>query len=81
VDLGFVNNRIIFGFDYYQKLTSDMLLDVPLPTSTTTGSVRLNYGKIQNEGVEATVSTHNIKKILIGFQILISPIMRIKFCS
>lgn len=61
VDLGFVNNRIIFGFDYYHKLTSDMLLDVPLPTSTTTGSVRLNYGKIQNEGVEATVSTHNIK--------------------
>lgn len=62
LDLGFVDNRIVLTFDYYNKLTSDMLLDVPLPQSTTTGSVRLNYGKIRNEGVEATLSTHNVKQ-------------------
>ncbi|MDD4776977.1 MAG: TonB-dependent receptor [Fermentimonas sp.] len=61
LDLGVFDNRIILTFDYYNKLTEDMLLDVPLPQSTTTGSVRLNYGKIRNEGIEATLSTHNIK--------------------
>ena len=61
VDLGFVDNRITLMLDYYNKLTSDMLLDVPLPQSTTTGSVRLNYGKIRNEGFEAVLSTHNVK--------------------
>ena len=39
-----------------------MLLDVPLPQSTTTGSVRMNYGKIRNKGFEAVLSTHNIKR-------------------
>jgi len=59
--LGFADNRITLMLDYYNKLTSDMLLDVPLPQSTTTGSVRLNYGKIRNEGFEAVLSTHNVK--------------------
>lgn len=61
VDLGFADNRVTLMLDYYNKLTSDMLLDVPLPQSTTTGSVRLNYGKIRNEGFEAVLSTHNVK--------------------
>ena len=38
-----------------------MLLSVPLPTSTSTGSVRANYGKIENKGVEILLNTHNIK--------------------
>lgn len=62
IDLGFANNRITLMLDYYNKLTSDMLLDVPLPQSTTTGSVRMNYGKIRNKGFEAVLSTHNIKR-------------------
>jgi len=61
VDLGLYDNRISLSADYYYKLTSDMLLDVPLPTSTTTGSVRENYGSIENKGVELMLHTHNIK--------------------
>ncbi len=61
VDIGFLNGRINGSFDYYYKLTEDMLLDVPLPQSTTTGSVRLNYGTIENKGFEVTINTHNIK--------------------
>ncbi len=61
LDVGFINNRIAFSVDYYYKLTSDMLLNVPLPTSTTTGSVRENYGEIENKGVELMLNTHNIK--------------------
>jgi TonB-linked SusC/RagA family outer membrane protein len=60
-DLGLYNNRLMISFDYYHKLTEDMLLDVPLPKSTTTGSVKKNYGSVENKGVEFTINTHNVK--------------------
>ena len=62
VDVGVLNNRISMSFDYYYKKTTDMLLDVPLPTSTTTGSVRKNYGEVENKGVEIVLNTHNVDK-------------------
>ena len=61
VDLGLFRDRIALAVDYYYKLTTDMLLDVPLPQSTTTGSVRKNYGTIENKGFEVTLSTQNVK--------------------
>lgn len=61
LDLGLFKNRISIVIDYYNKLTSDMLLDVPLPLSTTTGSVKKNYGSIENKGFELSLSSHNVK--------------------
>ena len=61
VDLGLFKDRVTFALDYYNKLTEDMLLDVPLPQSTTTGSVKKNYGTVENKGWEFTIGTHNIK--------------------
>ena len=52
VDLGLFKDRVTLAVDYYYKLTTDMLLDVPLPQSTTTGSVKKNYGTIENKGFE-----------------------------
>ena len=60
VEIGFFHDRLNIAVDYYHKITSDMLLNVPLPLSTTTGSVRENYGKVQNAGWEFTVNTRNI---------------------
>jgi TonB-linked SusC/RagA family outer membrane protein len=61
LDLGLFRNRISLALDYYYKLTEDMLLSVPLPQSTTTGSVRKNYGTVENKGFEIQLSTQNIK--------------------
>lgn len=61
VDIGILNERIKLTADVYYKLTTDMLLAVPLPYSTTTGSVQDNYGSVSNKGLELTLSTHNIK--------------------
>jgi TonB-linked SusC/RagA family outer membrane protein len=61
VDLGLFNNRLSLALDYYYKLTEDMLLNVPLPQSTTTGSVKKNYGSMENKGFEVTIGTHNVK--------------------
>ncbi len=61
IDLGLFKDRLTVAVDYYHKLTEDMLLDVPLPQSTTTGSVKKNYGTIENKGWEVTLNAHVIK--------------------
>lgn len=60
VDIAFFNNRIAFTADYYIKNTSDMLLSVPIPTSTGFGVALQNAGSMENRGVELQLSTKNI---------------------
>jgi TonB-linked SusC/RagA family outer membrane protein len=60
VDLAFFNNRVAFTADYYIKKTSDMLLSVPIPTSTGFGVALQNAGSMENRGVELQLSTKNI---------------------
>ncbi len=52
VDLGLFNERIQLTADYYSKRTSDLLLNVSLPTSTGFGSVLQNLGETGNKGIE-----------------------------
>jgi TonB-dependent starch-binding outer membrane protein SusC len=61
VDLSFLKDRIDFTFDWYNKVTSDLLLRATLPTSSGYGSAMKNVGKVQNRGVEFTINTTNIK--------------------
>jgi TonB-linked SusC/RagA family outer membrane protein len=60
MELGLLHDRINLIVDFYHKVTSNMLLNVPLPLSTTAGSVKENYGQVQNEGWEFTLGTRNI---------------------
>ena len=60
LEFGMLHDRINLAFDYYHKLTSNMLLQVPLPLSSTSGSVTENYGKVQNAGFEFTLNTRNV---------------------
>jgi TonB-linked SusC/RagA family outer membrane protein len=60
LEIGLLKGNVNIGVDYYNKLTSDMLLNVPLPLSVTTGSVLRNYGKVENKGWELTINTVNI---------------------
>lgn len=55
-DLGFLDNRIEFGFTGYNKLTTDRLYDKRLPAETGFGSIKSNLGTVQNKGVELTLS-------------------------
>lgn len=61
VDIGLFKNRINLVFDVYQKNTSDMLFNLPLPQSTTTGNAWVNYGSVKNTGIELTLNTVNIQ--------------------
>ncbi|MCX2450005.1 TonB-dependent receptor [Pedobacter sp. PLR] len=51
-DLSLYKSRLRFSLDYYHKLTTDLLLDRPVPTSTGFSAVRDNIGSVSNKGVE-----------------------------
>ena len=62
LDLGLIKNRINVTLDVYQKTTDNMLFNLPVPQSTTTGNAWVNYGSVKNTGIEFTLSTVNIQK-------------------
>jgi TonB-dependent starch-binding outer membrane protein SusC len=60
VDAGLINNRILVTADYYNKQTKDLLLDRPLPGSSGFSSITENIGRIENKGVELSLTTKNL---------------------
>lgn len=58
----FLDNRISLNLNYYEKNTSDLLLNVPLPFTTGFASVSQNIGKMQNRGVDVELNVDVISK-------------------
>ena len=56
LDIGLFNNRVNVFVDYYNKLTSDRLIDRPLPAQTGFEFIRSNFGSLRNRGIEIEVS-------------------------
>ncbi len=54
-DLGVIDNRVRFTFDYYVKNTEDLLASVPLPPSVGFGSILRNIGATKNSGIELSL--------------------------
>ena len=80
LDLGLFNNRLTLGLEWFTKLTTDMLLRVPVPLSTgfddfdnvDDDAPMTNAGSVRNSGVELSVNFRNkIKKFRyeIGFNV------------
>lgn len=60
IDLGLIENRLFFTADYYYKKTSDILLEVPQPTSTGFTTALQNAGSLENKGFELQISSKNV---------------------
>jgi len=60
IDMGFINNRITASFDYYNKLNTDLLLNVPVPETTGFQSAIQNAGSVRNIGQELEITTRNL---------------------
>lgn len=57
IDLGLLEDQIQFTFDYFQSETKDMLVDVPVPsTSGITVIPTINGGTMENKGWEFGLS-------------------------
>ena len=60
LDLTLFDGRLNVIFDYYNKITEDMLWNVNIPISSGFSSTTKNIGKIRNRGVELAVNSVNI---------------------
>ncbi|PTQ93967.1 TonB-linked SusC/RagA family outer membrane protein [Mucilaginibacter yixingensis] len=61
IDLSFFGDRISLAADVYRKTTKDLLLNATLPTSSGYSTAYENIGSVQNQGLELTLSTVNIR--------------------
>lgn len=52
LDIGFMEDRLMFSVDYYNKTTEDMLVVVPIPLHVGAGAPFVNAGSVENKGVE-----------------------------
>jgi len=57
-----IYNRISGSFDYYNRKTTDMLLDNPLSFTSGFSSIRQNVGSLRNSGVELLVNVNILDK-------------------
>ena len=60
-DLGFLNNRIIFIADYYDKASIDRLFLEPLPSFTGFTGIRTNVGTFTSTGVELSINAQIVR--------------------
>ncbi len=62
LELGLFENKVMFELDLYRKLTDDMLLSAPVPSSSGYTVVSKNVGSMENKGVEVGLNTVNIER-------------------
>ncbi|MFI3269283.1 MAG: TonB-dependent receptor [Rikenellaceae bacterium] len=51
-DIAFLKNRFTLSVDAYHKITSDMLMDVEVTTVSGYSDYTMNYGSVENRGLE-----------------------------
>jgi TonB-linked SusC/RagA family outer membrane protein len=59
-DFGLFNDRISGEIDYYVKNTTDLLLNVPIPSTSGYTVQYRNIGEMQNKGIELVINTSNL---------------------
>jgi hypothetical protein len=60
VDISFLNDRISFTYDYYNKTTSDLLYSLQIPRESGFSNIMGNVGKLKFWGHEFSVNSHNL---------------------
>jgi TonB-linked SusC/RagA family outer membrane protein len=61
-DISFFDDRINLSADYYRKVTSDLLFELPLPQYSGYSNQLKNIGKVENKGFELALGA----KVLTG---------------
>ena len=60
LDFGLHNDRITGSIDYFVNNTRDLLLALPIPTTSGFSTSLQNVGDTRNRGIEFTVSSNNL---------------------
>src|SRR5690606_33256192 len=62
IELGLFQNRLNFDVSYYNRRTTDLLLDAPLPGSTGFLTVMRNIGSVRNQGFDIMLTASPIQR-------------------
>lgn len=62
LELGLFSNRVMINYDYFRKITDNLLFSVTLPNTSGFSSVMSNTGKVLFHGFDLEVSTKNINR-------------------
>lgn len=60
IDLSFLNNRVTFTYDYYNKTTRDLLYSLSVPRESGFSNFMGNVGKLRFWGHEFSIVSHNL---------------------
>ncbi|MEZ4888828.1 MAG: TonB-dependent receptor [Chitinophagales bacterium] len=61
IDASFFDGRFGLSFDYYNRTSEDLLLDLPIPSVTGFGTALVNKGVVENKGFELELRSKNVK--------------------
>ena len=61
LEVGLFKDRINVELNYYNKYTTDLLLNIPVPASTGYTFYTANYGAVSNKGFELGIQTVNVE--------------------
>jgi TonB-linked SusC/RagA family outer membrane protein len=61
IELGLFDNRINLELDYYNRKTTDMLLNAPIPQTSGFSVLTQNIGSMENKGFELNLNSTNIE--------------------
>lgn len=62
IDLAIIGSRVTISVDAYLKKTSDVLLDVQLPSTLPITTIQTNAGDIENKGLEFAIASINVDR-------------------
>lgn len=61
IEFGLFKNRLTAEFNYYNKQTTDLLLQLPVPSQLGFSSIFANAGAMSNKGIELTLNGEIIR--------------------
>ncbi len=60
-ETSFFNRAFALEIDYYHKLTTNLLLDRPVPATTGFTIIQDNIGAVSNQGLDVKLTTQNVR--------------------
>lgn len=61
LDMGFLNNKYILNFTYYNRHTQDKFAEITLPSHSGVSSYLSNNGEVQNQGMELELTANILR--------------------
>ncbi|GAB3699860.1 TonB-dependent receptor [Spirosoma flavus] len=64
LDFSILKGRVSGSIEYFNKTTRDQLFQKPLPTTSGFQNIRVNFGKVRNQGIDLALETRNLVNAL-----------------